>query len=97
MLRYLILVLLLGITIDARAEPVPEFALDKDFQNCMGGETPQQDAQRAQYCNCIRDSMKGWSLDEYGSVAEQSKTVSTQQAPKPLMDIAQACISKVLK
>jgi hypothetical protein len=98
MLRYIALSLLLSCA-TAQAEPVPEYALDKDFQNCMGGEAPQKDPQRAEYCNCIRDSMKGWSLDEYGAVAtEESKAGgSTQNVPQKIAELAKSCIAKVMK
>ncbi len=53
----------------AYADPVPEYALDKDFTSCMGGEDPAKDPPRRDYCNCIRDSMKGWTMEEYGQMA----------------------------
>lgn len=82
----------------AHAEPVPETALDHDFTACMGGMSPQQDYQRAAYCNCIRDRMQGWDLDTYGNVAmEQSQAGTTKQVSQKIQDVAQECIAKVLK
>jgi hypothetical protein len=97
MLRYALLFLVLTCAA-AQAEPVPEYALDKDFMSCMGGSTVQQDPQRGQYCNCVRDSMRGWDLDTYGAIATQeSKSTNAQQVPAKIQEIAQACISKILK
>ncbi len=97
MLRYVLILLLLTCA-SAQAEPIPEYALDKDYQNCMGGESAQKDPERSAYCNCIRDSMRGWSLDEYGALATQeSKAANAQQTPQKLEDLAKTCIAKVLK
>jgi hypothetical protein len=80
-----------------RAEPIPEMVLDKDFTSCMGGETPEKDPQRAQYCQCVRDSMKNWSLEDYQQLAEQeSKARNAQEMPASLQEIAKACITKIM-
>lgn len=100
MLRCIFLSLILTLAAaTAHAEAIPEYALEKDFQNCMGGESPQKDPQRAEYCNCVRDGMRSWSLDEYGAIATQESKNggSAQNAPAKLTDLAKACISKVLK
>jgi hypothetical protein len=79
------------------ASPVPEYALDKDFQNCMGGETVLQSPQRAQYCNCMRQGMKNWDLDTYGNVAlEQSKARDAQQVPAQIAEMARGCLANAL-
>ncbi len=98
MLRIACLFLLLIFTASAHAEPIPEFALDKDFENCMGGETAQKNPQRAAYCNCVKNEMRNWDLETYGALAtEQSKAGNAQQIPKKIDDLAQGCIAKVLK
>lgn len=92
------MMLLLLHSSSARAEAIPEYALDKDYQNCMGGDTAEKEPERAQYCNCIRDSMRSWDLDTYGAVAmEQSKSSNAQKTPQKIEDLARACIAKVLK
>jgi hypothetical protein len=98
MKKTLLILLCMGAFISAaHADTVPEYALDKDFTACMGGETPQKDPQRAQYCNCVRDSMKSWSVQEYEQVAsEGAKAHDAAQEPAKLQDIAKACITKVL-
>ena len=79
-----------------RAEPIPDYVLDRDYVSCMGGE--HQDQERAAYCSCVRDGMRGWDLETYASIAmEQSKAASAQQVPQKIGDIAKACINKVLK
>lgn len=98
MLKIFFLFLFLLYPLACSAEPIPEYALDKDFMSCMGNQTVQQDPQRGQYCNCIRDTMRGWDLDTYGAVVTQeSKATNAQQIPQKLEQIAQACIAKVLK
>jgi len=87
---------LLSVT-TALAEPIPDYVLDKDFISCMGGENPEQDPQRREYCLCVRDSMKSWTLEEYGQTAEEeTKAHTAAQEPGRLQDIAKACIAKVL-
>lgn len=81
----------------ARAEPVPADVLDHDYASCMGGTSPEQDPQKAAYCNCIRDGMRSWDLDTYGELAtQQSNAQNAQQVPQKIQDLAQACIHKVL-
>lgn len=84
------------ITTAAQAETVPEYALDRDYTSCMGGETAQKDPQRNEYCNCVRDGMRSWDLETYSSVAmEQSK--SQNQPTAKIEELAKGCISKILK
>ena len=77
----------------ALAEPIPEYALQKDYENCLGGIPPQQDPQRAQYCACMRSGMRGWSADAYAQMLiDQSKT----QTIAPEVDaLARTCVEKV--
>jgi hypothetical protein len=97
-LAFVALLMIPSLSTSARAEPIPDYALDKDFQNCMGNESPQKDPERAQYCNCVRDGMRNWDLDTYGAVAsEQAKASNAQQVPQKIEDLAKACIAKVLK
>lgn len=97
MLR-IILLLLLVATASAHAEAIPQYALDKDYETCMGGSNPQQDPERAAYCNCVRDGMKSWDLDTYGAIAsEQAKAANAQQIPQKIAELAKGCIAKVLK
>jgi len=96
-----VLALALGlclVTVAVRAAPVPQEALDKDFTACMGGEDPDKDTQRRDYCLCVRDQMKNWTLDEYGEVAAAgAQTQDAKQAPAQLKTIAKTCIDQVLK
>ena len=79
------------------ADKVPAEALDKDFTACMGGQSPQQDPERGEYCTCIRNTMKDWSVEQYEQVAmEGSKAKTADQEPQKLQEIAKVCISKVL-
>ena len=81
----------------AFADPIPAYVLDKDFTSCMGGENPEQDTQRRDYCLCVRDSMRNWSLEEYAQVATgESKAKTAAQEPVQLQLIAKACIAKIV-
>jgi hypothetical protein len=79
----------------ALAEPIPEYALAKDYENCMGGLTPQQDVQRAQYCSCMRNGMRKWDANAYVEMLiEQART----QEISPAIDaLAKECVAKVLR
>jgi hypothetical protein len=82
----------------AHAEPIPEYVLDHDYVTCMGGENPAKDPQRANYCACVRDSMRSWSLETYGAVAEaQSKAQNAQQVPSQIATLAKFCMQKIGK
>lgn len=81
----------------AHAEQVPAYALEKDFENCMGHENPQKNPERAEYCDCVRNSMKDWSMEAYGQLAmEGAKAKNASEEPAQLQEIAKACVTKVL-
>lgn len=81
-----------------QAEPVPGHVLDRDYLSCMGGQNSKQDPVRSTYCNCVRDGMRGWSLEEYGEIAQQQqKAYSAEQVPAKIKDIAEACVKKMTK
>lgn len=66
-------------------------------QSCMGGEDPQKDPERAQYCACMRESMANWTDEDFKQVAaEAAKAHSAGQEPTKLQELAKACITKVL-
>jgi len=82
----------------AHAEAIPQYALDKDYETCMGGSNQHQDPDRASYCTCVRDGMKSWDLDTYGALAsQQAKAANAQQIPQKIADLAKECIAKVLR
>ena len=78
----------------ARAELMPDEALQKDYDNCMGGKTAEEEPEHAQYCDCVRDGMRKWSVDDYGAVATEAKT--SQATPDKIADLAKGCISQIL-
>jgi hypothetical protein len=79
----------------ALAEPIPEYALAKDYENCMGGLTPQQDVQRAQYCSCMRNGMRRWDANTYAEMLiEQART---QEISPAIDELAKECVAKVLR
>jgi hypothetical protein len=81
----------------AHADEVPEYAFNKYYDNCMGGETAQQDLERDKYCGCIRDKMKTWTPEQFQAMsAEMSKSGSPQATPD-LEAMAKECIAKALK
>jgi hypothetical protein len=81
----------------AYAESVPPTEMDTLTKNCMGGETPQQNPDRARYCQCMRDSMSSWSAEDFKEVAaESAKAHDAGQEPAKLQELAKACITKVL-
>jgi hypothetical protein len=78
----------------AHAGPIPEYMLQKDYENCLGGQTPQQDPERAQYCSCIRNGMRGWSEETYAALLiEQART---QTLPPQIEALGKACVEKVM-
>ena len=89
--------LLLSATTPARAE-IPDYILDHDYENCMGGDTADKD--RAAYCACVRQGMKGWSLAAYLDAAEQEAAASTGQSngqpPGMIENLAKQCITQVI-
>jgi len=79
----------------ARAEPIPDYVLNKDYENCVGTEASDKD--KVAYCQCVRDTMKkSWSLDDYGALAEEA-IKNPKEPPARLQALAQACAEKVLK
>lgn len=80
------------------AEPIPEYALQKDFQNCMGEDTPQTNQARAGYCNCVINKMRSWDLDTYGEVAtEQAKNpTNTDKVSEKIGELAKECLAQAL-
>jgi hypothetical protein len=94
----LILTLLFLSPIAARAEPIPDGMLDKEYTTCMGGETAKTDADRARYCLCVRNAMKSWDLDTYGKVASEqaAKGNNPENVAPQIQDIGKSCIQQVL-
>ena len=92
-----VFVLVPAAPVTVRAEAVPAEALDKDYEACLGGEAAAQDPQRAEYCGCVRDGMRGWDTDTYAAVAQQAQTATAAAPPQALADLAKGCIAKVLK
>ncbi len=69
---------------------------DEYFRNCMGGESVQQDPQRAEYCNCVRNGMQSWDTNTMNSVADEVK--AQNGAPPPALEtLAKSCIAKIMK
>jgi hypothetical protein len=88
----------IGCSFVAHAEVLPGYVLDKEFEACMGGTTMQQDPQRGQYCDCVRDSMRTMDVDSYAQAAtEQSKAADPSKPTAKIQAIAEACLNKVLK
>ncbi len=85
---------LMMIAAPAYAE-LPEEALNKDYQACMGGDN---DPERAEYCGCIRDQMRGWDLATYQALATQEAgAASGAPIPEKISDLAKTCMAKVLR
>ncbi|MDX2027352.1 MAG: hypothetical protein SFW62_01800 [Alphaproteobacteria bacterium] len=83
-------------TLTAQAEPIPSTVLDRDFMSCMGGKDPKQDAVRNTYCSCIRDGMRGWTLEGYAEIAQQQqKAYSADQVPAAIKEIAEGCVARM--
>jgi hypothetical protein len=78
--------------------PMPDEYLQKDYENCMGGETPQSSPERAQYCQCIRDGMRHWTVDQYGSAATQLAQSQGKGGSEPssVLGLAKSCMQKAL-
>jgi len=95
---FLFAIISLALTSTVRAEPIPDYVLDKDYSSCMGGTDAAADAARDAYCNCVRDGMRSWDLESYANIAlEQSKSANPQAAPPKIEELAKECIAKVLK
>lgn len=78
----------------AHAELMPDEYLQKDYDNCMGGQTAHTDPQRGQYCECVRNGMRQWTVDEYGAIATEAK--DTKGTPDQVAALAKTCISQAL-
>jgi hypothetical protein len=74
----------------AHAEQMPDNLLQKDYDNCMGGE---KDPQREQYCECVRNGMRSWTVDEYGNVATEAKNSSA--TPAAVEALAKSCLAQI--
>jgi len=82
------------------AQPVPEIALQKDYQECMGGATAQQNGLRDQYCHCVHDQLKKMNLDTYTQMATQAQKVQQSggdpnDLPHQIQQIAHYCMQQV--
>jgi hypothetical protein len=87
--------LLVALTPSARAE-MPDYVLDHEYKNCVGGD---EDPSRAAYCACVRDGMKHWDDSAYEELAMQMAAASTNpNAPPPakIEELAKQCISQVM-
>ena len=81
---------------EAQATPVSDDILNGEYKSCMAGEDPQKSPERHQYCLCVRDSMKGWSMEAYGKLAEEeSKATDAAHMPDQLKQIGNACMAKI--
>jgi len=78
----------------ARASDIPQFALDKFYENCLGGEGSDQ--ARVAYCHCMRDAMNGWSDNDFSTMLEEQMK-NPSQPPAKLDAQAKICVQKVLK
>lgn len=76
-----------------RAEPIPDYALDKDYENCLGDQP--NDHERKAYCACVRDGMRSWDLESYGGMAMEQ--IKTGKPSAQIETLAKGCIEKVLK
>ena len=73
---------------------IPETMLDKDYQACLSNDT---DPNRAAYCACIHDAMRGWDMDSYDETAtEAAKAGVAGSVPAKIEELAKECIAKVL-
>ncbi|MDP9127390.1 MAG: hypothetical protein M3N08_03900 [Pseudomonadota bacterium] len=87
---------LLTLPIPVSAQTIPPAVLDKDFATCMAGADLHKDFRRREYCACIRDSERNWTLDTYGRVAlEASKARDAAHMPAQLQEIARVCNARV--
>lgn len=78
----------------AQSEMMRDEDLQKDFDNCMGGEKAADQPERAHFCTCVRDGMKYWTVDDYGNQAMEAK--ETQKAPEKLAELSKRCLSESL-
>ncbi len=60
----------------------------------MGGDN---DPERAAYCNCIRDQMRGWDDATYEALAKQEAGAANgAPIPDQITALAKACMARVL-
>jgi len=85
------------LTTPACAAPVPEYRLNADFENCMDGENPLLNTQRAAYCNCVRDHMRDLDLDTYNAAVTSSVKGDADPNAQKLSDIARQCVAQTLR
>lgn len=79
------------------AESVPQEALDKDYEACMGGQTEQEAPDRSEYCNCVRTGMQHWDADIYSNaVTEQAQAGMARVASSKVEELANTCLAKAL-
>jgi hypothetical protein len=81
----------------AFADELPDYVLNKDYENCMAGDNANP--QRAAYCNCVRDGMRGWAIGAYMEAATQAAANAGNQnakAPGKIEELANQCIAKVM-
>ena len=102
MIRFLFLFLISFAVLplmSAKAENIPDYVLDKDYESCMGEDTPQSNPEHARYCECARSKMRSWDLETYGTAAsEQAKNpTDTAKVSEKIGEIAKACLAEVLK
>lgn len=81
------------------ATPIPEYVLNKDYENCLGGESEKSDPQRARFCECSRSKMRQWDLDTYGATATEAANnpLNTKDISQKIDEIASACLADSLK
>jgi hypothetical protein len=95
-----VLLLVLGLALlPLSAKAMPDEYLQKDYENCMGGQSEQQVPDRAQYCVCVRDGLRQWTIDDYGAIATEAQQKQGQaNAPVPVQvaALAKSCIDKIL-
>ncbi|MDR3423539.1 MAG: hypothetical protein P4M13_00460 [Alphaproteobacteria bacterium] len=79
---------------------IPDYVLDHEYQSCVGGDT---DSARAAYCSCVREGMRKWDDKTFAEVALQATEAHASgnkgkaQVPEKLNELAQSCISQVLR
>jgi hypothetical protein len=79
----------------ALAEALPPDVLRSEYQNCMGGETEAKSPDRARYCACVMEKMKGWTVEESLGLAQQIQ--GSQQPPDKIAALAKSCIDQVMR
>lgn len=89
--------LVLALASPVRAE-LPDYLLDKDYQNCVGADT--SDRQRIAYCECVRSGMQDWDMTTYVQAATQMAAAAASnpnaQPTGMIQTLAQGCLAKVM-